>query len=65
MDKIIFELPVGIAVKFPCRNATNTNIWILFVAYFFAPFDTNLSREFCDVFVIFKICPKFNFGTWL
>ena len=63
MGEIIFELPVGIAVELASGDAAYSDIGSLFMAGFFAPFDANLGGEARDVFVIFKVSPKFDLGT--
>ena len=62
MNKIVFKLPAGVAMKFSCRNAAHANIRTfaaMFGFVFFAPRDTNLGGELGDIFIIFEISPKF------
>ena len=66
MNKIVFKLPAGVAMKFTCRNAAHANVWALAAMFgfvFFAPRNAYLSGEFGDVFVILKIGPKFHAGA--
>ena len=66
MDKIIAKMPVGIAVEFTCQNTTNTNIRATAAMRRFVlitPRNADLGGKLGDVFVIFKIGPKLNFGT--
>ena len=63
MDKIIFEGPTGIAVKFTGRETTNANETSLLLFMGFRPRNTELGSEFGDIFIVFKISPKFDFGT--
>ena len=63
MDEIIFKMPVSVAMKLTSQNSSNTNVSSFALAGFFAPCYTKLGGEFSDVFVILKICPKFNFGA--
>lgn len=63
MNKIVFKLPAGVAMKFSCRNAAHANVWALAAMFgfvFFAPRNTNLGGELGDIFIIFKISPKFH-----
>lgn len=53
MDKIIFEMPVGVAMKFAGWNTSDMDV----------VGNINFSGQFSDVFIIFKISPKFNFGA--
>ena len=63
MDKIIFEFPAGVTVEFARWDATDTDVGSFLVFSFFAPFNTDFGGEAGDVFIIFKISPKFNLGT--
>lgn len=60
MGEIVLELPVGVAMEFPGRNATNPDVWGLLMADLLAPRDTDLCSELGDVLVILKVCPKIN-----
>ena len=63
MGKIIFELPVGVAVELASGDTAYSDIGGLFAASFFAPFDANLGGEARDVFIILKVSPKFYLGA--
>ena len=63
MSKIIFELPVGIAVELASGDAAYPDIGGLLMAGFFAPFNANLGGKARDVFVILKVSPKFDLGA--
>lgn len=63
MGKIIFELPVGIAMEFTGGQTANANVGGFATTDFFAPSDTDFGGEFGDVFVIFGVGPKFDLGT--
>lgn len=63
MYKIIFESPTSVTVELACWQATNPNVSGFFATSFFAPRDTEFGGEPGDVFVIFKIGPKFYFGA--
>lgn len=63
MNEVIFEMPVGIAVEFPCWNASNADVGILLMANLFTPSNANLGGEFGDILVILEISPKFNLST--
>ena len=63
MDEIILKFPIRIPVELPGWDATDTNVWSLFMTYFFAPFDTDFGGELGDVLIILKVGPKLDFGT--
>ena len=63
MDKVILEFPAGIAVEFAGGDTTDADVGGFLGALFLAPFDTTFGGETSDVFVIFKISPKFYLGT--
>lgn len=63
MSKIIFKFPIRVAVEFTGGYSANTNVWSFFVTHFLAPFNADFGREFSDIFIVFKIGPKFNLGT--
>ena len=67
MNKIILEMPISITMKFAGGNTANTNIggFMRAFALLFAPCEADFGGEFGDVFVVFKICPKFDLGTGL
>ena len=63
MDEIILQFPTGIAVEFAGWDATDADVGSPFTAGFLAPFDADFGSEACDVFIVFKISPKFNLGA--
>lgn len=63
MNKVIFEVPVSIAMEFAGWQTTYANVGGFATASFFAPSDANFSGEFGDVFVIFGVGPKFDLGA--
>ena len=63
MDEIIFEFPAGVAVEFAGRDATDADVGSFSVTFFLAPFDTDFGGETGNIFVIFKISPKFYLGA--
>jgi len=67
MYEIIFKMPVCITMEFAGKNAANSDVWTLFATLLdaFAPSKTNLSSELGNVFIIFEICPKFDFNAGL
>ncbi len=63
MNKIILELPVGVAMEFAGGQATDANVGGFTTTGFFAPGDTDFGGEFGDIFVIFGVGPKFDLGA--
>ena len=65
MGKIITQFPIGIAVEFASWYTSNPNVGILagFCAGF-APRNADLRGEFCNIFIIFKISPELDLGSW-
>ena len=63
MNKIILEMPIGVAMEFASRNAPDANVSGFTLPRGFTPSNTQLGGELGNVFVVFKIRPKFNFST--
>ena len=65
MSKVIFEMPIGVAVEFAGWELADADVGGFAATSFFAPGDADLGGQFSDVFVIFGIGPKFNLSSWL
>ena len=63
MRKIVTKMPVSIAVELPCWEFTDSDVGGFFTSGTFAPGNADFGSEFSDVFVIFKIGPKFYLGA--
>lgn len=50
-------------MEFAGGDATDADVRSFLVSLFFAPFDADFGGEAGDVFVIFKIGPKFYLGA--
>ena len=62
----IFERPVGVTMKLAGWDTTNPNKRAAnALGTIVSPRHASLGGEFGDVFVIFKISPKFGLGTGL
>ena len=65
MLKIISEMPVGIAMKLASWNSADADVSGLLRASCLAPGNTNFSSKLGDIFMLFKISPKFDLGARL
>ena len=65
MSKVIFKMPISIAVEFAGWQFTDADVGRFATTGLFAPGDADLGGQLSDVFEIFGIGPKFDLSSWL
>lgn len=68
MNKIIAKRPICVTMKLAGGNTANANVgFIIFKSMIFflfpAPSNTDFGGQFSNVFIIFKISPKFSLNA--